>query len=129
MIRSSLEYASPVWNAGLTQKYSQDIERVQKRTLKTIFPEAEYELSLQDSSLERLDDRWEKLDSAQLSKIQNPDHRLNRLLPAKNENVKQSHRGNLKYKQPKFNNNRFKKNVVIRQLYKQQCFKYAILLL
>ena len=33
VIRSSLEYASPVWNAGLTQKHSEDIERVQKRAL------------------------------------------------------------------------------------------------
>ena len=51
MIQSSLEYASPIWNTGLTQKHSQDIERVQKRALKTIFPEAEYELSIQVSSL------------------------------------------------------------------------------
>ena len=95
VIRSSLEYTSPVWNAGLTQKHSEDIERVQKRTFKTIFPEAEYELSLQVSSLECLDDRREKLDSAKFSKIQNPDHRLNRLLPARSKNVKQSRRGNL----------------------------------
>ena len=122
MIRSSLEYASPVWNSGLTQKHSEDIERVQKCALKTIFPEAEYELSLQVSSLERLDDRQGKLDSAKFSKIQNPDHRLNRLLPARNENVKQSHHGNPEYPQPKFNNKRFKKNFVISQLYKQQCF-------
>ena len=77
---------------------------------------------LQVSSLERLDNRREKLDSAKFSKIQNPNHRLNRLLPAKNENVKQNFCGNLEYPQPKFNNKRFKKNFVISQLYKQQCF-------
>ena len=98
------------------------MERVQKRALKTIFPEAEYELSLQVSRLERLDDRREKLESAKFSKIQNPDHGLKRLLPAKNENVKQSRCRNLVYTQPKFNKKRFKKNFVISQLYKQQCF-------
>ena len=116
VIRSSLEYAGPVWNAGLTQKHSENIERVQKRALKTIFPEAEYELSLQVSSLERLDDHREKLYSPKFSKIQNPDHRLNRLLPAKNENVKQSRRRYLEHPQPKFNNKRFIKNFVISQL-------------
>ena len=80
-----------------------------------------YELSLQVSGLERLDDRWKKLDSPKFSKIQNPDHILNRLLPGSNKHVKQSSRGMLKYPQPKFNNNRYKKNFVISQLHKQQC--------
>ena len=115
VIRSSLEYASLVWNAGLIRKHSEDTERVQKHALKTIFPEVEYELSLQVSSLECPDDHREKLDSAKFSKIQNPDHRLNRLLPAKNENVKQSRRGNLEYPKP-LSNNQSQITVTINQL-------------
>ena len=40
VIRSSLEYASPVWNAGLTQKHSEDIERVHKlpSSVRSIIP-------------------------------------------------------------------------------------------
>ena len=35
-IRSTLEYAAPVWNAGLTQKLSRDVERVQRSALAII---------------------------------------------------------------------------------------------
>ena len=38
IIRSVLEYACPVWHPGLTKKLSKDIERVQKRCLKTVVP-------------------------------------------------------------------------------------------
>ena len=42
IIRSVLEYASPVW-AGLTQYLSDQIESVQKRALNIIFPFMSYE--------------------------------------------------------------------------------------
>ena len=38
IIRSVLEYACPVWHPGLTKKLSEDIECVQKRCLKLLFP-------------------------------------------------------------------------------------------
>ena len=38
VIRSVLEYACPVWHPGLTSQLSKDIERVQKRCLRIIFP-------------------------------------------------------------------------------------------
>ena len=39
VIRSVLEYACFVWHPGLTSKLSKDIERVQKRCLRIIFPQ------------------------------------------------------------------------------------------
>ena len=42
IIRSVLEYASPAW-AGLTQYLSDQIESIQKRALKIIFPSLCYE--------------------------------------------------------------------------------------
>ena len=41
LVRSILEYASPVWHCGLTQTLSDDIEAVQ-RCLKIIFPLLSY---------------------------------------------------------------------------------------
>ena len=37
LIRSILEYACPVWHAGLTKRESDILEKIQKRVLKIIF--------------------------------------------------------------------------------------------
>ena len=58
IIRSVLEYASPVW-AGLTQYLSDQIESVQKRALKIIFPFMSYEDALKKSGLINLCQRRE----------------------------------------------------------------------
>ena len=50
IIRSVLEYASPAW-AGLTQYLSDQIESIQKRALKIIFPSLWYEDALKKSGL------------------------------------------------------------------------------
>ena len=50
IIRSVLEYASPAW-AGLTQYLSDQIESIQKRALKIIFPSLCYEDALKKSGL------------------------------------------------------------------------------
>ena len=120
VIRSSLEYASPVWNAGLTKKHSEDIERIQKRALKTIFPDSDYELALQISGLDQLCDRREKLDRAKFDQIKTPNHRLNYILPEKSQNLNSTRREALEYPKPKFHNKRFKKNFIVNRLYKQQ---------
>jgi len=50
IIRSVLEYTSPVW-AGLTQYLSDQIESIQKTALKIIFPSLCYEDALKKSGL------------------------------------------------------------------------------
>jgi len=67
IIRSVLEYACPVWHPGLTKKLSEDIECVQKRCLKLLFPALSYTESTK-CGLERLDDHKACLDKL---KIQN----------------------------------------------------------
>ena len=59
-MRSVLEYASPVWHCGLTKLLTREIENVQKRCLKIIFPVLSYNDALKISGLERLSDRREK---------------------------------------------------------------------
>jgi len=56
IIRSVLEYACIVWHPGLTKKLSKDIECVQKRCLKLLFPAFSYTESLRKTGLEHLDD-------------------------------------------------------------------------
>ena len=51
VIRSVLEYACPVWHPGLTSKLSKDIERVQKRCFRIIFPQLSYSEALDKSGL------------------------------------------------------------------------------
>jgi hypothetical protein len=60
LVRSVLEYASPVWHCGLTKLLTREIENVQKRCLKIIFPVLSYNDALKISGLERLSDRREK---------------------------------------------------------------------
>ena len=58
IIRFVLEYASPAW-AGLTQYLSDQIESIQKRALKMIFPSLCYEDALKKSGLILLRQRRE----------------------------------------------------------------------
>ena len=50
-IRSTLEYASPVFHNSLPQYLSSDIERIQRRCPRTIFPESSYEEALELANL------------------------------------------------------------------------------
>ena len=81
IIRSILEYACPVWHPGLTKKQSSDIERVQKRCLKLIYPHLSYAESLQTSELEKLQIRREALTKNMFNEIKNETHVLHSLLP------------------------------------------------
>ena len=47
----------PVWHRGLTKKLSKDIERVQKRCLKLLYPYFSYNEALNKAALDRLDYR------------------------------------------------------------------------
>jgi len=81
IIRSVLEYACPVWHPGLSQKQSEDIERVQKRCLKLIFPGLSYEEALVISGLEKLETRRENQTRDLFLEIKNENHVLHSLLP------------------------------------------------
>jgi len=61
VVRSVLEYACAVWHPGLqlSNKLSEDIERLEKRCLKIIYPKLSYSEALEKSGLVRLDTRRE----------------------------------------------------------------------
>ena len=60
VIRSILEYASPVW-AALPDFLSSHLESVQKRALKIIYPDISYYEALQTSKLKTLECRRDEL--------------------------------------------------------------------
>jgi hypothetical protein len=83
IIRSVLEYACPVWHCGLTANQSDDLERVQKRVLRIIYPNLSYHDALFVSGLERLSVRRERITRVLFEDIQKPSHVLHTLLTYK----------------------------------------------
>ena len=86
IIRSVLEYACPVWHPGLTKLQTNDIERVQRRCLKFIFPTLSYAEALSTSGLETLAERRDKITRQLFQEIKYPAHILHNILP-KRENT------------------------------------------
>ena len=77
-IRTSLEYAAPVWHPGLTQRQHDMLERVQKRVLRIIlwpnYPG--YEAALAQLNLSSLRERREQLTlRLGMSILRSPQHR------------------------------------------------------
>jgi len=66
----------------LTKKLSKDIECVQKRCLKLLFPALSYTCteSLSKCNLERLDDRRDMITQSMFRQIKDPKHPLHYLL-------------------------------------------------
>ena len=81
VIRPVTEYACPVWHTNLPKYLSDNIEIIQKRCLKTIFPGYQYEYILQMVNLPTLHRRRDELCREYFAKMKSNDHKLNALLP------------------------------------------------
>ena len=80
-IRSVLEYACQAFHSGLPNYLSKEIEQIQKRALRIIYPYVDYREALEMGNLERLN-RREKLCEKLFREIEeNEDHKLHGLLP------------------------------------------------
>lgn len=73
IIRSVLEYCCQVWHPGLTSQQSKELESVQKRCLKIIYPDLSYNTALQITGLERLSERRERMVKELFGHIKNMD--------------------------------------------------------
>ena len=81
-VRAVLEYAVQVWQ-DIPAYLSEAIERVHKRALNIIYPEAEsYAHELQLGKLDRLDDKRVHLCCKYMAKMKSPSHPLHHLLPS-----------------------------------------------
>jgi len=82
IVRSVLEYAAEVWHGGLSKELSEKIEHIQKRAVRMIFPDLDYDDACMTHNItslwQRRNDKCKKL----FNDIQNPKHKLHHLLPS-----------------------------------------------
>ena len=83
-IRSVMEYACALFHSSLPQYLSVDLERCQKRALRIMFPDKEYDDALACTGLISLHERRENIASKLFSNALVPGHRLHKLLPPRN---------------------------------------------
>jgi hypothetical protein len=80
-IRPVLEYACQVWHSSLSSTLSDQIEHVQKRAIKIMFPHLSYTASLEQSRLSTLHERRENQYLSLYKSVLNHDNKLHELLP------------------------------------------------
>ena len=115
MIRPILEYACPVWHAGLTSGESDLLEQTQKRALKIIYPDLPYVESLDSAHLELLRVRRERLSKQFFVNMCKSDSKLNYLLEKRNPSTHNT-RNPPTYHCPIPKNERYKGSFVIHNL-------------
>lgn len=85
-IRPVTEYGCPVFHDSLPNYLVKDIERIQKRAMRIIFPALSYDESLSVAELVPLEARRQQLTDKLFQQIiSDPSHKLNTLLPPVNE--------------------------------------------
>ena len=111
-IRSVVEYACEVFHSSLPTYLSEELERVQRRAMRIIFPGMKYKEALQQGHLQSLYDRREYLCTKLFRQIeQDPCHKLKTLLPNLNTSV-DSLRTVRKYTLPLIKTDRFKNSFI-----------------
>ena len=85
IVRPVLEYACPVWHTNLPIYLSDDIEMVQKRVLKSIFPGQCYNDILNHTGISSLKERRDHLCRKYFNDMKVNSHKLNHLLPDKRQ--------------------------------------------
>ena len=91
MIPPILEYACPVWHAGLTFGESDFLEQTQKRALKIIYRDLPYIESLESVHLELLAFRRERLSKQFFVNMCESDSKLNYFLEKRNSSTQGTH--------------------------------------
>ena len=111
LVRPLLEYACQVWHAGLTDQQSNEIESVQERVLKMVYPQSTYHGALIQSGLPTLSLRRDHACKNLFTAMQESDHKLHHLLPPKRSSRYSSRNGKL-YALPPTKTNRFKDSFI-----------------
>ena len=81
VIRPVVEYAYSIWHTNLSKYLSDNIEIIQKRCLKTIFPGFTYEDILQMVNIPTLHDRRSAICKAYFGRMRRGNHKQIQLLP------------------------------------------------
>ena len=84
-IRPVMEYACPVFHNALPAYLFTELEQLQKRAMRIIFPFAPYRDALHQANLETLSGRRQSITTKLFNSITcNSDHKLHELLPPRN---------------------------------------------
>ena len=111
-IRSVLEYACQVFHFSLRSYLSEELERIQKRALRTIFPHASYNSAFEEAGIPSLYDRRASLSFDLFNDIVlNTNRKPAGLLPPKADHHKQLRR-NRKFNVPVCKTERLKKSFI-----------------
>ena len=119
IVRSQLEYATPVFATSLPNCLIEKIESIQKRAMFIIFPDLPYAEALQKANLVTLEQRRMNICKAFFKSIQHNDNILSHLLPKQRESH-YSLRKKTKFDKPKCKTNRFKNSFIPYSLYNFQ---------
>ena len=114
-IRSFLEYACQAFHSSLPAYLSDQLERVQKRVLRILFPEVSYSKALEDAGLKSLFHRREELCCTLFKQIVESDgqHKLAGLLPARNNNERYHFRNRRMFSIPRVKTKRFRNSFIM----------------
>ena len=111
-VRPVAEYACPVFHNALQAYLSAELEKLQKRSMRIIFPFMPYKVALATAGLPSMYERRETITAKLFNDvISNPDHKLHSLLPTRNQS-KYSLRNNRAYHLPGAKTNRLKNTFI-----------------
>ena len=117
-IRSLLEYACPVFHRALPGYLSDDLERLQRRALRIIFPSLSYSGAIVESGLTTLYQRREEISQRTFNELANDnEHKLYHLLPIRS-NSNYAARHQRKFNLPRVKTERCKNSFIISHIYK-----------
>ena len=85
-IRPVLEYSCQVWNFGAPDYLKEEIERIQKRALRLIFPDLSYREVLEYKGIQSLSQRRNDICMSYFKKLFHPEHKLHDLVPDRRMN-------------------------------------------
>ena len=119
VVRPVLEYACPVWHTNLPKYLSENIEIVQKRALKAIFPGESYSDILNNIGIGTLKERRDYICEKYFRNMQDSSNKLNHLLPERRQFGYDLRPGNL-YSLPVARTNRYRNSLIPWGLYHWQ---------
>ena len=111
-VRPVAGYACPVFHSALPAYLSAELEKLQKRAMRIIFPFMPYKVALATAGLSSMYERRETITAKLFNDvISNPNHKLHSLLPTRNQ-PKYSLRNNRAYHLPGAKTNRLKNTFI-----------------
>ena len=120
VVRPVLEYACPVWHINLPSYLSDNIEIIQKRVFKSIFPGKCYADILNDLDMCTLYERRNFLCTQYFNSLKNDAHKMHNLLPEQRRMPYELRPGHNTYALPLCRTSRFNNSLIPWGLYNWQ---------